>query len=98
MKSQDALNLAWTSLVLSFVIAIVFAIVATAGCGTGPSPVPTTSTCATACARGSALSCIWATPTPMGASCEQVCSNADRIVPWNVACLTSASTCEVDCP
>ena len=67
-------------------------------CGTGPTPVPTTATCATACARGNALSCIWATPTPMGAPCEQVCENAARFAPWNVACLTVASTCEENCP
>jgi hypothetical protein len=78
---------------------IAFAVAALLGaCGTGPTPVPTTSTCATACARGAALSCIWSTPTPMGASCEQVCENASRIVPWNVACLTTAAACEESCP
>jgi hypothetical protein len=60
---------------------------------TKPCPTPA-ATCATACAQGAKLKCLWATPTPMGASCETVCTNAAATVPWNVKALTSASTCQ----
>jgi hypothetical protein len=60
---------------------------------TKPCPKPAPATCETACLHGKNLGCIWATPTPMGATCVQVCSNAALTVPWNVAALTTATTC-----
>ena len=58
-----------------------------------PAPAPI-ATCATACARGTELGCTWATPTPNGTPCADVCAMASRIAPWNVACLTTATSCE----
>lgn len=65
-----------------------------AGCGTGPAPIPTTADCASACGRGKQLNCDWALPTPLGVECEVVCENAARRVPWSVACISTAATCE----
>jgi hypothetical protein len=67
-------------------------------CATGPAPVPTTATCETACERGEALACTWATTTPKGATCVQVCQNAASVVPYNVACLTTLASCQEQCP
>lgn len=67
---------------------------------TGPTPVPNplpppqdNATCETACARGAALGCTWAAPTPKGAPCTDVCQNAATLVPWNVGCLSTIATC-----
>lgn len=57
------------------------------------APCPQTANCTTACANGSRLGCIWATPTPAGAPCTAVCENAAQSVPWNVDALTTATTC-----
>jgi hypothetical protein len=67
-------------------------------CATGPEPVPTTATCETACERGAKLSCTWATPTPKGAPCTEVCQNASQVVPWDVACLATLASCDQACP
>jgi hypothetical protein len=74
---------------------------------TQPSPTPPAAidapqipSCATACAHGAALGCSWAQPTPLGGTCEQVCTNAAQTVPWNVACLISITNCAAgdSCP
>ena len=70
------------------------------GCATTPcsldttKPCPAPATCETACANGERLGCIWATPTPMGAPCLDVCRNAGLTVPWNVDALAAANTCQ----
>jgi len=58
-----------------------------------PTPVPVIPSCATACAHGASLGCSWAQPTPKGATCVTVCTNAAATVPWDVVALTSATTC-----
>lgn len=81
-------------------LTLIFAL-ALAGCATTtpcpvdtkPCPNPPAATCATACAQGAKLKCLWATPTPMGASCETVCQNSSLTVPWDVAGLSTTSTC-----
>jgi len=64
-----------------------------------PSPLPGPedappgpASCATACANQVKLGCVPAA-TPRGASCVQVCTNADATVPWDVVGLTSATSC-----
>lgn len=58
----------------------------------------TTPTCATVCDHGAGLGCTWATPTPAGAACEDVCTNAEAAdVPWKLACLSSATSCNQVC-
>ena len=61
-------------------------------CGYEAMPPPA-ATCATACSQGPAWS-HWATPTPMGATCQAVCENSSLTVPWNVVKLTSATSCQ----
>jgi hypothetical protein len=79
--------------------AILILTLAFAGCaatcpvGTKPCPV-VTPTCATACANGEKLGCIWATPTPLGASCVEFCGNAGMTIPWDVAKLSTATSCK----
>ena len=68
-------------------------ILALAGCATLP-PVTTSATCETACLHGHNLGCIWATPTPQGATCLDVCANAAETVPWNVQAMTDATACK----
>lgn len=55
-----------------------------------PSPVPS---CATACARAAELDCSWAKPTPAGATCAEVCENAQKLEAWDLGCRTSAASC-----
>ena len=72
--------------------------VAALALGACATVVPTTPTCATVCDRGAGLGCIWATPTPAGATCEQVCANAEaEDVPWKLACLAEATACDQVC-
>jgi len=62
----------------------------------GPAPAdagPSIATCASVCQHGTALGCVWAAPTPRGHTCEEVCSVASRILPWNVDCVQAAPTC-----
>ena len=56
---------------------------------------PATASCATACERLVELGCPAAEPTPKGASCEEVCLNAERsgLALWGVNCITSAPDC-----
>ena len=58
-----------------------------------PTPVPNPATCAGACAQGLSLGCPWASQTPSGKTCEQVCANTAAILPWNVDCIAKAATC-----
>jgi len=75
-----------------FAVAVVF--ILSAGC----APVPVTpvrpAACSEACAKGDELGCVWATPTPKGATCIEACESANRILPWNTECLWGARTCE----
>ena len=67
----------------------------------GPSPSTTSTTgaatCTTACARLSELGCEASKPTAKGATCAEVCENAERngLVRWGVDCVVSAASCEV---
>ena len=81
---------------LTLILALAFA-----GCATTqPCPVETkpcpapAATCATACAQGTKLGCVWATPTPMGGTCLEDCTNAAQTVPWDVKSLTVATSCQ----
>lgn len=66
---------------------------ATTPCPVGGQPCPAPATCDTACAHGHNLGCDWATPTPQGHTCLEVCQNAAQTVPWDVQSLTTATTC-----
>jgi hypothetical protein len=81
---------------ITLILALAFAGCATTQpCPVETKPCPTpAATCATACAQGAKLKCLWATPTPMGASCETVCQNAAQSVPWDVKSLTGATVCQ----
>ena len=76
------------------------------GCGTtpvpnpppGPTPItdaapPARDDCDLACNRGAVLGCAWAAPTALGATCADVCRNAQYVLPWNTACIITASSC-----
>ena len=83
------------SLVLVALFCARFGCATTQPCPVDTKPCPTpAATCVTACAQGAKLKCIWATPTPMGAACLDVCQNAALTVPWNVTALTSAKVCQ----
>jgi hypothetical protein len=56
-----------------------------------PKPDPGALTCTDACDNLRTLGCAEAAPTPDGASCEDVCLNADDLP---VACITRAETCD----
>lgn len=82
---------------------MLLAMVLSLGCdGCHPSPQPVTpvgldgpATCATVCANGVAHGCAFAQPTPLGASCVDVClHNQDvGIAPWDLDCRTAAPSC-----
>lgn len=55
---------------------------------------PMEATCQSWCAHASFLGCDAARATASGATCEQVCSNFDGPLQLNLACRTSALTCE----
>jgi hypothetical protein len=59
----------------------------------GPEPPPPIANCETACAHASALGCSWSKPTAKGASCIDVCQNAQTWQPWDLACRSSAASC-----
>lgn len=73
------------------------------GCHPTPPPVPPgppdagadhVYTCADVCARGEALHCTWAAPTLAGASCAQVCENAQSgPIAWDLKCKATAADC-----
>ncbi len=81
---------------IMLLFALTFAGCATTPCQTSATPCPATvPTCATACANGASLRCEWATPTPMGSTCEAVCENAATVgVPWNVGKLSTMTGCQ----
>lgn len=93
------------------ILALLALVVSLAGCPKPFPPVPPTPpdadaavpagvSCDTACARGQALGCKWATPTPDGASCSTVCANANRQdgpARWDLSCRTHENACG-DCP
>ena len=72
----------------------VFLLATNAGCPS-TTPVPGAATCATVCAKGVSLNCVFATATPKGASCETFCTNlqASGLPKWDLACRTKAATC-----
>ena len=66
---------------------------ALAACAHSPTPDPNAATCSDVCAHGAELSCVWATPTPLGKPCVEVCLNASRFVPWELECLSTSNSC-----
>jgi len=67
---------------------------ALAACAHNPTPPdPNAATCDDVCAHGAELSCVWATPTPLGTPCVEVCENASKHAPWNLECLVLADDC-----
>ena len=77
------------------ILALICTACATTPCPVGsaqPCPAPA-ATCETACLHGHNLGCDWATPTPQGHTCQEVCANAALTVPWTVANLTAATSC-----
>jgi hypothetical protein len=57
-------------------------------------------TCASVCQHGDKLGCAWSRPTPDGATCLDVCFNANRDdgpFRWDFACRTRAKSCAVLC-
>ena len=79
---------------ITLLFALAFAGCATAPCPVGSSaPCPAQATCETACANGTQLKCDWAAPTKQGASCLEVCQNDAKTIPWDVATLTTATSC-----
>jgi hypothetical protein len=68
-------------------------------CAHTPTPAPSVDaggpvTCASVCDRGTVIGCLWAQPTPHGASCEAVCLNAANAgQPWDLRGLASATSC-----
>jgi hypothetical protein len=76
-------------------LAFLLAACAHGSCAHSPAPAPSDATCASACAHGAALSCTYAKPTIGGATCEQVCKNAEAAgEPWRLACLSRLQTCD----
>lgn len=60
-----------------------------------PPPVPARG-CAAACEHLQQLGCPMGAPTRMGATCEQVCSNAEvNGIDWHTGCLATAPSCSV---
>jgi hypothetical protein len=63
-----------------------------AGC---PATTTSTATCAAVCAKGAEIGCVFAKPTPKGATCETVCANlqASGLPAWDLACRSTKTTC-----
>lgn len=60
-----------------------------------PPPDPFAATCETACKNLMAMNCHDGNPTKEGASCVEVCQNAERNgLPLPVACVTVSGSCE----
>jgi hypothetical protein len=65
------------------------------GCEVLPPRPPVTETCANACANLRRLGCPEGEPTEAGASCEQVCDNAQASpAPLPTGCVAQATTCD----
>ena len=79
---------------ITILLTLALAGCATTQCPTGATPCPSPATCETACLHGHNLGCEYATPTPMGATCLDVCNNAAQTVPWDVQALTEAASCK----
>lgn len=59
-----------------------------------PEPVIVQPSCLEACARFAALGCEEARPTPGGASCAEVCENAQSSpAPLDLSCIVRSSSC-----
>jgi hypothetical protein len=90
----------WTATAAAILAAIFLTWAASLGGCTPIQPQPTTpATCADACAHGagrdgSGLSCDWAQPSPDGVPCEQICGEAPAALPWALACIVGANSCE----
>jgi len=67
-------------------------------CGTFPPvPVtpPTSYSCETYCDHALRMECSFAQPAPgNGATCVQVCRDATSVVRWDLACRSTAETCD----
>lgn len=95
MKDRSIVAVIWVSFA-GFLVALLMAMspgCVTTPCPTAGKPCPAVATCETACLHGRNLGCEWATPTPQGHTCLEVCDNAAQTVPWNVQDLTAASSC-----
>lgn len=76
------------------------------GCAPPASPAPPpgtvvleSSACQKACTHQRAIGCELGTPTPGGATCEEVCEdNAKNGFSWNTQCLAEAKSCDEACP
>ncbi len=59
-----------------------------------PKPLPGEFTCATACEQFRYLGCSEAAPTPAGATCVEVCENAQASpAPLDLGCIVRAGSC-----
>ena len=81
-------------------LALMLAAIGCQSCAHNPPTPPTptdgaapSGSCTTACANGARLGCMYATPTPQGHTCLEVCANAAQSVPWDVVGLTAATIC-----
>jgi hypothetical protein len=95
MNTRSTMAIVWISLT-GFIVALLMAFAP--GCAT-VSPVPTPDvTCDAVCLHGHNLGCNWATPTPDGASCVEVCRLAQTSpLPWSMSCsLQAESRTDVD--
>lgn len=72
-------------------------------CSSVPGPTPramssaaAAAPCAAVCAHMRTLGCAAATPTPKGASCEEVCITVQTsgVVAWDLDCRSKAPTCD----
>lgn len=92
---------------MRFVALLALILGACSGCNKPPAPSPVTPTppqpvatydCASDCRRASpdgGLGCDWAAPTDKGASCVDVCMNAQSFGDkWNHACRSTAMSCQ----
>lgn len=64
---------------------------------TPPEPVPVVGdACERACARGAELGCVFAEPTPEGATCVDVCRDTEATgwTSMHPECVAVASSCE----
>lgn len=86
--------------------AILVLALALTGCRPGSTPVPNldagitqveagAATCLQWCAHATSLGCDAAKPSPAGASCNDVCENAQAgLLKWNLTCRANAASCD----